>query len=138
MTGFNKIFFDTNPIIYHLDENEEFCTQVDNFMIDNAIVPFVTSTVTVVEYLTGIYRHENEEKEADFDSMITEYGFEVIPISYAVAREAARIRGKYKSFKAMDSIQLAVAKLTGCDVFLSNDKRLCQYSDVKVLLVEDL
>ena len=38
----------------------------------------------------------------------------------------------------MDSLQLATAKVSGCDLFVSNDKQLKQYGDVEVLVVDEI
>ena len=70
--------------------------------------------------------------------MISDFKFEVVPIDWNVAEEAARIRAKYKSFKTMDALQLAAANISGCDAFVSNDLQLKQYEDVKVLVVDEI
>lgn len=38
----------------------------------------------------------------------------------------------------MDALQLAVACITGCDLFLTNDKQLKQFADIKCITVEEL
>lgn len=38
----------------------------------------------------------------------------------------------------MDAIQLAVACLEGCDLFLTNDKQLRQFKEIKCITVEEL
>lgn len=63
---------------------------------------------------------------------------EVVAIDEAVAKKAAQIRAEYRHFKGMDALQLASACLTGCDTFLTNDKQLKQFSELKVVLVEEL
>ncbi len=52
MTGYNKIFFDTAPLIYYLEGELKFGNKVDMLMKNNAEAEFVTSTITVGEYLT--------------------------------------------------------------------------------------
>ena len=47
------------------------------------------------------------------------------------------IRAQYKHFKAMDSLQLATAIESGCDLFLTNDNQLKQFSEIKCVTVED-
>jgi predicted nucleic acid-binding protein len=43
-----------------------------------------------------------------------------------------------KGFKAMDALQLAVACLSGCDLFLTNDKQLRQFKEIKCIVVDEL
>ena len=38
----------------------------------------------------------------------------------------------------MDSLQFAAAKLTGCDLFVTNDLQLKQYKDIEVLVVDEI
>ena len=137
MIDSKKVFFDTNPIIYYIEDETDFNKKMVQIMDDYAESSFVTSVITVVEYLTGSFRNNDSMREAEFKEMISDYRFEVVSIDWEIAEEAARIRGKYKRFKTMDSLQLAAAKVSGCDLFVSNDKQLKQYEDVKVLLVSE-
>ena len=41
-------------------------------------------------------------------------------------------------FKSMDALQLAAATLTGCDLFLTNDKQLKQFADIRCITVDEL
>ena len=59
------------------------------------------------------------------------------PITEEITEKAAQIRADYVSFKAMDALQLAAAVLTGCDIFLTNDKQLCQFTELRVVVIDD-
>ena len=138
MTDSEKVFFDTNPVIYFLEDEGDYGKKLTRFMDDYAEASFVTSTITVVEYLTGIFRNGDSESEAEFKDMIYDYRFEVIPVDWGVAEEAAHIRSKYKDFKTMDALQLAAAKLSGCTIFVSNDRQLRQFDEIEVLIVDEM
>ena len=58
-------------------------------------------------------------------------------IDREAAETAARIRAKYQNFKAFDSLQLACAVGGECDLFLTNDKQLRQFADVRCATVVD-
>jgi predicted nucleic acid-binding protein len=60
------------------------------------------------------------------------------PISVEVAKKAAEIRGQYPHFKTMDCLQLAVACIYACDMFLTNDNQLRQFKEVRCITVEEL
>jgi predicted nucleic acid-binding protein len=64
--------------------------------------------------------------------------FEIKSADREVAVEAAKIRSQYPSFKQMDSLQIACAKVSGASVFYTNDKQLLQYQNdkLKVLKME--
>lgn len=93
MTEYKKIFFDTAPIIYFLDEDINYAEKVRRILsdfLDNE-KQMVTSTITCTEY---------------------------------------------KDFKTMDSLQLAAACVQGCDLFLTNDKQLRQFREIKCVTVD--
>ena len=37
----------------------------------------------------------------------------------------------------MDALQLATACITGCDLFLTNDKQLRQFEEIRCITVEE-
>ena len=143
MTEYKKVFVDTAPFIYLIEKNEEnpqYFNKVKKFF-DNAYnndVDFVTSVITMEEYMVFPYRINAEAYIAMFEKLIRTLGFKVSVIDEAIARKAARIRAEYKSFKAMDALQLAVASLSGCDLFLTNDRQLRQFKEVKCITVDEL
>ena len=92
--------------------------------------------ITIGEYLTIPYRQNNEKYIRALDSLIEGFDFDIIPIDERTARMAAQIRGNYTGFKIMDALQLAVATLQECDVFITNDNQLRQYDKLNVITVE--
>ena len=138
MTDSKKVFFDTAPFIYYLENDGDFKAKAKKVIADYEEADFVTSTVTVGEYLTGAFKKEDEERVSEFRGMISDYDFEVTPISWDIAEEAARVRAKFKGFKMMDSLQLAAAKISGCDLFVTNDLQLKQFEDVEVLVIDEV
>ena len=138
MTDFKRVFFDTALFIYYLEDDGVFYEKAEKIFTDNRNADLVTSTVTVGEYLTGAFKNSDEQNASDFKNTVKDYGIEVVPISWDIAEEAARIRARFKGFKMMDSLQLATAKVSGCDLFVSNDKQLKQYGDVEVLVVDEI
>ena len=97
----------------------------------------VTSTVTCTEYLTYPYRTGNTEKIDVFFEFLTDCNVQIQPIDINTAKKAAQIRARYKDFKTMDCLQLATACLKQCDLFLTNDKQLRQFDEVKCMVVDD-
>ncbi len=140
MIGYRKVFLDTTPLIYLLDEDVNFgkTTQVILYHFLQNDVDLITSTITCTEYLTYPYRTGNTEKVNAFFEFLTDCQIPTNPISIEVAKKAAEIRGKYSHFKTMDCLQLATACVYGCDLFLTNDNQLRQFEDIKCVTVEEL
>lgn len=122
MTDSKVIFLDTAPVIYYLQSSEPYYVRMRDFWRNHADCIYITSAVTITEYLTYPYRQRDFKLIEAFYSFIADMEIYVKEIDQNVAEKAARIRAGYKSFKTMDALQLAAACLAGCDTFLTNDK----------------
>lgn len=140
MIGYSKVFLDTTPIIYFLDEDVNFGNKVENILSEilESGNEMYTSTITCMEYLTYPYRTDNVEKVDAFFDFISGCDITIYSIDMEIAKKAAQIRAEYRYFKAMDALQLATACITGCDLFLTNDKQLRQFEEIKCITVEEL
>lgn len=68
MKGSNKVFLDTAPVIYFLDEDINFAEKVKDIfeeILENKI-KMTTSAITCTEYLTFPYKTNNLEKISAF------------------------------------------------------------------------
>lgn len=100
-------------------------------------VKFFSSVITIEEYLVYPYRKNNELMIKNFWDLVTENKIILYSINWSEANKAAKIRAEYKFFKPMDALQLAVATLHGCDLFLTNDKQLKQFQEISCVTVEE-
>lgn len=139
MIEFHKVFLDTAPIIYFLDEDVHFGDCVERILsgILECGHVMITSTITCTEYLTVPYKTNNAEKEDAFFDFITDCDIPIQPITVQIAKRAAKIRAEYGGFKTMDALQLATACFAGCDVFLTIDKQLRKFKEMKCITVEE-
>lgn len=99
---------------------------------------FFTSSMTVEEYCVYPLSLGNEKAVENFNSFISGMNIVVISADKEIALEVARIRAKYKGFKALDAIHLATAKFAECDFFLTNDKQLRQMKEITVITMDEL
>ena len=139
MTEFNRVFLDTAPLIYFLDDDANFGKKTKSILeeILSTGKTLVSSVITFEEYLIYPYRSGNQEKVNVFFEFSEACGVDLIPISLEIAKLAAKIKAEYKDFKTMDSLQLATAVHTGCDLFLTNDKQLRRFDGLFCTTVED-
>lgn len=143
MTDFKKIFIDTAPIVYFLEENEYLISEnktVTRFFetIDLSTVRLVTSAVTIEEYLVFPYKENRTELILNFEEFLEEMDFEILDINRRTAKKAAQIRGKFTSFKALDCLQLSAAVCSDCGLFVTNDRRLKQFDGIKIAAIAEL
>lgn len=138
MKDSRQIFLDTAPIIYYLQRSEKYYTNMQYFWENYVDFDYVTSTITITEYLTYPYRQKELKLINYFNMFIEDMDIGVREIDRSIAEKAAQIRAEYSTFKTMDSLQLATACITGCEIFLTNDKQLKQFKEMKCVLVEEL
>lgn len=143
MTEYKRVFIDTAPFIYLIEKNEgnpQYYNKVKKFFDDsyNNEVDFVSSVITAEEYLVFPYRIQSLEYIDIFENLIKSLEIEMVVIDEKTAKKAAQIRAEYQSFKAMDALQLAAASLTDCNLFLTNDKQLRQFKEIKCITVDEL
>ena len=138
MTDSKKIFLDTSPLIYYLQKNELYYPSMVLFWDTYVEYDYVTSSITITEYLTYPYRYNDLRMINEFYSFIYGMDIQMKAIGEKIADKAAQIRAGYKFFKTMDALQLATACITGCELFLTNDKQLKQFREIRCITLDDL
>lgn len=138
MSQSKHVFLDTTPIIYYIQQNEIYFRTVEKifyFLAENK-VDFIASDITTAESLIHAYRYKKTDWLNNFDGLMKIFDVEILHTTEEISRKAAQISAKF-NFELPDSIQLATAVISGCDIFLTNDKRLKKFDEVKCLLVDD-
>lgn len=138
MTAPKKIFLDTAPFIYLLQNHPDFAQKVEDYMADHEGAAWVTSALTIAEYGVKPARAGDAEAIAQLDNFLAEVPFEVEAITSDIAHFSVRLRAKYTSLRALDGLQLAAALEAGCTEFLTNDKKLRNIDELTIIIVSDL
>lgn len=140
MTEFRRVFIDTAPIIYYLENSSLYRETMAKFFIKciKENIQIVTSAITVEEYLVFPYSSGKLEYRDNFKKFIEYMKIEIIDINYDIAEQGAKIRGKYKNFKAMDALQIASAMVGRCDMFFTNDRQLRQETEHPCMTMDNL
>ena len=143
MTDYNKVFLDTAPLIYFIEKdsnNPQYFDNMKRFFEEGyrENKEFLTSVITMAEYFVFPYRNQKMSYIDSFHRLVDTLDMEITEVDQEIAKKAAQIRAQYKNFKAMDALQLATACVTGCDLFLTNDKQLKQFVEIKCVTVDDL
>lgn len=143
MTDYNKVFIDTAPFIYFIEKdcnNPSYFEKVKGFFKNGyeSNKKFVTSVITMEEYFVLPYRNKTSSFIEMFHRLTSTMDMDIVEIDKEIAKKAAQIRAEHKGFKAMDALQLAVACLSECDLFLTNDKQLKQFREITCITVEEL
>ena len=87
MIEYNKVFLDTTPLSYFLDEDESFGEKtraIFEEIVSNG-KQMVSSSVTCVEYMVYPYKTGNQEKIKAFNEFIEDVGVHMLSIDVAIA-----------------------------------------------------
>ena len=134
---YSKIFLDTAPIIYFVEQKEIYLNRIRNILKTNYLADFYTSAISVAEYSLYPYLYD-KSLLARYNQFINIMGINIVNIDKNIAEKSALIRSQYKHFKTADSLQFASALSSKCDLFITNDKQLRQFSEIEVLVLDDL
>lgn len=140
MTDFKRVFVDTAPIIYYLENHPVYTEVVKRFFAKciSENIRIVTSALTIEEYFVFPYSSGKMEYVDNFKRFIKYMNIEIVDIDSKIAEQGAKIRSRYKAFKAMDALQIATAIVSGCDMFFTNDKQLRQEKELSCMTIDDL
>jgi uncharacterized protein len=94
------------------------------------IVP-ITSELARLECRVKPMRDGNQALLQDFDDYFANSIAEIFPLTRDVVDLATEIRAQY-NFKTPDSLHLAAAIISNCDVFITNDQRLNRFTGITI------
>jgi predicted nucleic acid-binding protein len=135
-----RVYLDTNVFIYAIEGYPEFVDELNEFFdsIDAGNMRAFTSELTLAEVLVRPLRDANLEIQTAYQQALqSSEGLEVVPVSRDVLIEAARLRA-VANLRLPDAIHGATAILTGCETFLTNDRRLAAVPGVEVVLLSEV
>jgi len=139
LEGATKIFLDSAPLIYFVEENSDYCPLIEPIIeaIDSGTKLGLCSYVTLLEVLVKpleLRRHDLAERYRDL--LLGSENMRVLPVERTVTEEAARLRAERK-VGTPDAILLATARLAGADAFVTNDTRLPEIPGMTIVCLQD-
>jgi len=135
-----RLFLDTAPVIYFVEQNPRYVeqTRVVFNLVDDGTLLAVTSPVTLAECLTLPYRLQRPDAAHAFVELLAaDENVRFVPIDEQVADKAAELRARY-GLALPDSFQIAVAILSDCDAFLTNDLALKRVTEINAIVLDEM
>ena len=136
----NSVFIDTAPIIYYLQAHPEFgpLAREIALTIESGSLTAYTSVLTLTEVLIKPIASNDVALAQKFVQFIKHARhITLIEISEGIAETAGKLRGRYSFLKTIDALQLATALYVAADAFLTNDAKLKQIKELRVILLKD-
>jgi predicted nucleic acid-binding protein len=139
LSGKGRVCIDSAPLIYFLAQNPRYLPVVRPVfqLVSGGALTALSSYITLLEVLIKPLREGRQDIIQQYKDIIAGSGsFTFYPVDSGIAERGAEIRATY-DFRTPDALQLATASMQGAEAFLTNDKRLRQYRDVEVLVLDD-
>ncbi|GIW94689.1 MAG: motility twitching protein PilT [Pirellulaceae bacterium] len=136
---YGAVCIDSMTVIYFLEENERYLSVVRDLfsMVDQGRLFAFSSYLTLLEVLVKPLKDGRSDVVDEYKAILCQArGFRLLPINGEIAEEGARIRAQY-GFRVPDALQLATALCHTADAFVTNDRRLRQFDELDVVLLEE-
>lgn len=128
-----RYYLDSTPIIYLIEQRQPFASSVRSKLAVGGIV-HITSELARLECRVKPIHDGNQILPKDFDDYFDSTIAEIVPLTRDVVDKATEIRAQF-NFKTPDSLHLAAAVVSKCDVFLTNDQRLNRFTGITIEIV---
>ena len=140
LQGVSNLGLDTAPIIYFVEANPTYDKLVTNIFnrVAAGELEGWTSVISLSEvFVQPIHSNRKDLQKQYRELLLNSTNFHTLPITAAVAEEAARLRGMY-ALRLPDAIQIAFAINAGCDANVCSDRSMQRVAEIGVLLLDEL
>ncbi len=128
-----RVYIDSMRIIYSVEQNTQFAPAVEAWLIANPC-DLLSSELGRMECLVVPVRNNDQPQIADFEDYFRNRIHLLIPLTREVFDRAVRIRATSK-IKTPDALHLAAAVEAHCDVFVTNEPQLKQFTGISVEVI---
>ena len=125
-----RAYLDSAPIIYLVEAVAPYAAHLEARLSAPDTLQ-VCSDLTRLECRVKPLQTRNNVLLTAFDRYLNEIIAEIVPLSRLVVDRATELRAQY-GFRTPDALHLAAAIVSGCDVFLTNDRQLCRCTEITV------
>lgn len=135
-----RVYLDTNIFIYAIEGYPDFIDELNQLFdnIDAGNLRAFTSELTLAEVLVRPFIDGNLEIQSVYQQALqSSEVLEVVAVSRDVLIEAARLRA-IANLRLPDAIHGATAILSGCETFLTNDRRLTALPGIEVVVLSEV
>ncbi len=136
----STIFIDTAPIIYYIESHQKYgpLTREIVTTFQSGELDAFSSVITLTEVLPKPINKGNKKLALKFSNFLKHgKNFKLLDISSGIAERAGKLRGKYTSIRTIDAIQVSTAIDGGADLFITNDIRLKQIKEIRVIVLKN-
>ena len=134
-----RTYLDVNVFIYALEAHPGYLRLVTEIFqaIDHGQISAVTSELSLAEALVKPCIDKRDDLQAVYKSTIAPAPcLDVPPVSREILIESARVRAQ-SNLRLPDAVHMATARLSGCQVFLTNDLSVRAVDGIEIVRLAD-
>ena len=136
--GAKKVCIDTMIFAYHFGKHPKYSPVIFELFkkIERHEITAYTSIISLLEILSAPEIQLNHLLEETYKNFFINFpNLNLIQLDIQVSTKAAELRRIYK-IKLPDSVILATAIVSGADILVTNDLRLKQVKEIKVVTLD--
>jgi predicted nucleic acid-binding protein len=140
LKGIRRLYVETAPLIYYVEENPAFIAKMDAIMeaVEETPIEAVSSVITLTEVLTQPLKLGNAKLVQEYRDILLNSGdFHLLPITSQIANAAADLRARY-NLRTPDALHIAAAIDAGCETFLTNDTGIKRVTEIAIWVLDEL
>jgi predicted nucleic acid-binding protein len=141
LTKIHKAGIDSSILIYHLEDIEPYADLTEQIFaaIAEGSLSAILSTISVTELLVLPFASGQRDRIEAFERFLFSLSnLVLIPPTYSIAKDAARLRAKYR-IRTPDALLVATALHEKAEAFLTNDSRLgnIKGEGISIMVLDD-
>lgn len=136
LLAFKHIGIDSMCFIYQFADHSVYAQLTNELfaLLEKKKIRAATSTISLIEVFVKPEEKHNQYVIAEYESVFQHLpNLEIVPVDWYLARLASKLRATYKDLKTPDAIQIGATLLMNYPVFLTNDNKLKQVKEVRIV-----
>ena len=136
----SRLYLDTNWYIYAFENVPAFREPARRVFqyVANADATIIASTLVRVELLPKLIAEQRQAQLETYEAFLQHsHEVQLVPVETDIIELTIQLRAKY-GLKTMDALHVATAQAHQCTAFISNDRKVQQITEIRVLGAADL
>ena len=140
LPGGGLVYVDTQILIYTVERHPAYEPVLRPLWeaAQDGDVEAVSSDLTLMETLVSPLRSGDAALQADYERALLGTDLRLLPLTQVVLREAARLRASIPGLRTPDALHAATALLSGCALFVTNDRGFRRVAGLPLVLLDDV
>ncbi len=130
-----RVFYDSVIVIYLIEQDPLFAASVLVALDQLGPHTIISSELVRMETLVIPIRNGDFNRVRSFEDFFAQQVAEFVPLDRAVMDQAIQFRAARKGYRSPDALCLASALVSGCDCFVTNDHRLRNFPNMRIVSI---